>query len=721
MVSTTPTLPEDPDLTAEAVHAWLEELGRPYDQEGRDRLRAAADRAFNELADTHLETAESRLRHNLATAEILAELRLDADTLSAAILNGLPVDAAFEAAFGAAVARMVAGLDRLAQLAALDTADDARSAENLRRLLLGMTEDVRAILVALAERLHLLRRARGLSDEIRRRLGRETRDIYGPLANRLGVWQLKWELEDLSLRFLDPGTYRRIATLLEDRRSERQQGITEVMETLREAFAEAGIPAELSGRPKHIYSIWRKMQRKGVDFEQIFDVRAVRVLVSDLGQCYGALGVVHGLWRHIPGEFDDYIATPKANGYQSIHTAVIGPDGKPLEVQIRTRAMHRDAELGIAAHWRYKENAGHDSELERRILWMRNWLDLQDEGGSPEAFLERFKDEFQPVRIYVLTPRNQVIELPRGATPLDFAYAIHSDVGHRCRGARVDGRIAPLTQPLESGQRVEILTAREPAPSRDWLNPQLGYLKTARARSRVRQWFKQHDYLTHLEQGKALLERELTPLRLASPPDLEALAQHFNLVSGDDLLAALGRGEIRPAQVLKRVVPPTPPHRRIQARPKTPPGGVLVEGIGDVLTHIAHCCKPVPPDPIRGFITRGHGVSIHHHDCPNIRRLAEAHPERVVEVAWSGDGQSRFPLDLAIHASDRKGLLRDISAQFAEDEIDVIGVNTRSDRGKGTARMRFTVEIEDLSGLQRVIRRLQAMPEVLEVRRARPR
>jgi GTP pyrophosphokinase len=674
-----------------------------------------------------------QLRHSLSVAEILSGMRLDRETLAAAILSGVLKDASvgldqLEQRFGETTARMVDDLHRISRLTDLssDVAYQNESekdhAENLRRLLLGIAEDVRVVLVVVAEQLHLMRIARGFPDEFRRRLARETRDIYAPLANRLGIWQIKWELEDLVLRFLEPDQYKRIASKLDGRRADRERFIKEVIALLHDKFHESGIEAEISGRPKHIYSIWRKMQRKSVDIEQIFDLRAVRVLVEDIAQCYAALGVVHGLWRHIPGEFDDYIATPKANMYQSIHTAVIGPEGKNLEVQIRTRDMHHHSELGVAAHWRYKENTKHDADFERRIVWMRHWLELKDGGDENSGYLERLDGDLAPTRIYVLTPQGKVVELPKGATALDFAYAIHTDVGHRCRGARVDGHIVQLTRPLNSGETVEILTAKNGTPSRDWINPHLGYLHTSKARNRIKQWFKHQDFEHHVELGRAALEREMTRLGGTGRPNLEALAPRYNLRHAEDVYAAIGRGDLSPIQIAGlgehgKPEKPAPQPRAVRHR-QAAKGEVMVAGVDDLMTSIARCCKPVPYDPIIGYVTRGRGVTVHRQDCPNILAMDEERRKRQVEVRWSDEQtETAYPVDILILASDRKGLLRDISSILANEEVDVIGVKTSSDRKTDIATMQFTVEVGNIEQLNRLLRKVEQLPDVIEVRR----
>jgi GTP pyrophosphokinase len=577
-----------------------------------------------------------------------------------------------------------------------------------------------------------MRAIKDLEPERRAKISRDTQRVYAPLANRLGMWQVKWELEDLALRYLEPEQYLAIARGLAERRAEREQYIQDVIASLHRTFTDAGIRAEITGRPKHIYSIWRKMQRKGVDLQEIFDLRAVRVLVDTVADCYAALGLVHGLWRHIPKEFDDYIATPKGNLYQSLHTAVIGPGDKALEVQIRTHEMHRHAELGVAAHWAYKESKGHDAEFQRRVIWMRQWLELKNEGEDASEILERFKSELEPSHVYVLTPQAKVIELPKGATPLDFAYAVHSEIGNRCRGARVNGRIVPLNYQLSSGETVEILTQKNATPSRDWLSPHQGYLATARARNRVRQWFKQQDHDLHMQEGRSALEKELSRLAIAEKAQLEQLAPRFNFKRGEDLLAAIGRGDLSVGLVARQVgeprVPEQPPREsearsrpavKAPAKPKPGAGEVVVEGVDDLMTQIANCCKPVPYDSIVGFVTRGRGVTVHRRDCPNVRHLPPGEQDRLVRVRWASQpADATYPVDVLVIAADRKGLLRDISSVFADDDVDVIGVNTHSDRSTDTAAMRFTVEVRDMSHLERVLIKLNQVPDVLDVRRS---
>lgn len=726
-------LPDSGDLDRDAEQAWLATVASHRDADDMARLRDALAVARAAYGDDPGHGGVSLLLSLVQAASIVDGLQLDSDSLVATLLAELPACDDYDAAaltsrFGADVAHMIALMWRLREMASssLDIVAE-QQLERLRRLLLDQADDVRVILIALARRVQLMRVLKHLPAAQQQAIATQTQRIHAPIANRLGVWQLKWELEDLALRYLHPDDYQRIARALEGKRAERQAFIAGVKQRLRSECAALGIDAEISGRPKHIFSIWKKMQRKKVDFEQIFDVRAVRVMVDTLAQCYEVLGIVHGLWQPVPGEFDDYIARPKPNGYRSLHTAVVGEDGRPLEVQVRTRDMHEHAERGVAAHWRYKENRGMDGELERRIAWMRGWLEQQEEGeaaGPPPG--GEVDTEFEARRIYVFTPRGEIMELPRGATAVDFAYAIHTAVGHRCRGAKADGHIIPLTQPLDSGQRVEIITVKEGGPSRDWLNPHAGYLATNKARNRVRQWFKQQDHDQHVAIGRQSLDREIA--RLGVPrPDLAQLAVRFNLKTADDLLAAIGRGDLSPLQVANtqaELLRPEPdeviPQKARRRAQKRKPGSsqVVVEGVEELLTQMARCCKPVPYDPVLGYITRGRGVTVHRRSCPVVKKLDETGRARLVKVQWAdAPPEATFLVDIQVFAGDRKGLLRDISSVFANAEIDVLGVKTQSDRHHERASMRFTVEVRDMQQLSRVIDRLAQIPDVLDVHR----
>lgn len=730
MVSVNTIFPQNVSQIEEKIDAWLKNLTPTMETKDLVKLRKAS----NLLLEIHSKDTADILQA-FAVAEILSDLGLDWETLVSAMLRdalprGVITLEKLQELFSPGVARMLSDVAKIGVLTLPHSWDrkqsEAEHIENLRRLLLSMADDIRVVLIILAERLHLMRIIKNLPESIQRREAMETREIYAPLANRLGIWQIKWELEDLSLRYLEPESYKDIARQLDGRRNEREYFIREVIELLQEKFQAQGIEADISGRPKHIYSIWKKMSRKSVDIDQIFDLRAVRVLVDTVADCYAALGVVHALWRHIPGEFDDYIATPKANMYRSIHTAVIGPGEKTLEIQIRTSQMHRHAELGVAAHWRYKEHGKEDIEFERRIALMRSWLELKSD--ISEDLVESLKTEFEANQVYVLTPQGKVIELPKGSTPLDFAYAIHSDVGHRCRGARIDGRITQLTQKLESGQTVEIITAKQGGPSRDWVSPHLGYLKTNRAKNRVRHWFKNRDYDEHLAIGRANLEREIERLGVGRP-DLAQAVERFNFKKVDDLLAAVGRGEVSPIQVAGMGVKPSPSKDHISARATTKiskhaekrgQGKVLIQGVENLLTHLARCCKPVPSDEIVGFITRGRGVTVHRKDCSIVTRLTQNEDEvgRLIDVIWADQAVgATYPVDIRIEAADRKGLLRDLSAIFTNEEINVTGVKSQSDRKTDHATMYFTIEIADIQQLSRILDKLSQLPDVLEIRR----
>jgi len=637
----------------------------------------------------------------------------------AAWAEARPPQAREQAAQALALSREL-GLSDAVALAALalddETRDDPLLAEARRlralaahaehdraTLVLSSAEEAGALFVLLIHALLELRRLKSAPEAERRAAAQTAFDFYAPLANRLGLGRIKWELEDLALRYAHPRDYADIARRLEERRADREAYIRRVMDELHAALAEAGIPAQVSGRPKHIYSIWRKMQRKNKRFEELFDVRAVRVLVDTVDQCYAALSVVHARWPFIPGEYDDYIAAPKANRYQSLHTAVVGPEGKTLEVQIRTHEMHAHAELGVAAHWRYKEGARAAEGLERRIQQLRARLrgEAEPETAGP---------------VHVLTPKGEVIALPPGATPLDFAYRIHTEVGHRTRGAKVDGRITPLNTPLKSGQRVELVLAREPAPSRDWLRPENGYLTTARARAKVRHWFKRQLREEHILAGREALARELAE---ASPSEeaLTEAARRYNLRDVDDLYAAIGRGELGVRQVANLLRRPPAEDDAVAPHPPSGPSeagrGLVVLGVGDLLTRLAGCCRPLPGDPVRGYISQGRGVVVHRADCPNLARLDA---ERQVEVAW-GEPDRRLPADVLVRAQDRPGLLRDIASVLAAQDINLLGANTHTDRRTREAHMRLTLEVADRGQLDRALARLTHIPDVLEARR----
>ena len=629
----------------------------------------------------------------------------------------------------AAVARQLAELHQLKHFeAGQELTASERSAEGLRRLLLALVKDVRVVLIDLAWQLVCLRHAKADSGR-GRALALETMLIHAPLANRLGIWQLKWELEDLAFRFREPEHYQRVVRLVAERRTEREQFIEAFMAKLSAALHEAGIRASVSGRPKHIYSIWKKMQRKGLDFHELFDVRAVRVLVDDVPACYSALGLVHTLWQPIPGEFDDYITTPKGNSYQSLHTSVADTAGRAVEVQIRTRDMHEHAELGVAAHWRYKEGGPHDPGFEKKIAVMRQLLEASSEELDDESLLESFRSATTEDRVYVLTPRGQVIDLPAGSTVLDFAYSVHTEIGHRCRGAKVNGRIVPLTQAVQTGDRVEILTGKQPAPSRDWLNPRLGYIRGGRARSKVRQWFKKESREDNLRAGREAIEVEARRVGLLQA-DLAPVAERFSQGTVDDLYVAVGSGDLTAGQVVNAMerlraeaaelrasdlVTRTPVRQR--ARSGRIADDIVIEGVGNLMTTIAKCCQPVPGDPVTGYVTRGRGVTIHREDCRQALRWQREGSPRLLKVRWGGVPAAQYAVRLEIRAFDRRELIRDISNVLAAAEVQVTDINSRLDELTDEATIRLNVRVRDYDQLSALLTRLASVPNVLDARR----
>ncbi len=724
-----------------------------------------------------LGTGEPALHHAEAVAHLLGELKLDTDAVNAGWLFAVPQYSKtwreqLEPAFGLAVVQLLDGLSRLHKLRditrSVSANNDTAQTETLRKMLLAMVADVRVVLIRLASRVQTLRYlARSGDTDQGRSVARESLDFYAPLANRLGVWQFKWELEDLSFRLLDPVRYKQIAGMLDARRTEREAWITSTIAQLHGELKAAGVSAEIAGRPKHIYSIFSKMRNKEVGFDDLYDVRALRVIVRDVKDCYTALGVVHNLWQPIPKEFDDYISRPKGNNYQSLHTAVIGPQELALEVQIRTPEMHQHAELGVAAHWRYKEagvkhasqsvkaGGGFDDKvaLLRQLLAWRDEVDRapaqaedvlpagskQQAAGAPTARAAAApapRDQPPDWRaatgrarlddtIYVITPQGRVVDLPQGATPIDFAYSLHSDLGHRCRGARVDGALVPLNTPLVTGQRVEIVSAKTGGPSRDWLNSQLGYLITHRARAKVRQWFNAQDLAQTLAAGRALVEKELQR-EGRTATSLDWLAGKLGFSSPDELFAAAAQGDWSVRQIEKAFAeaPLAAPDQDFTLTAKKSrsdsaigrSSGILIVGVDRLMTQLAKCCKPAPPDAIAGFITKGRGVSIHRADCSDLRNLASKAPERVIETQWGTQGGSVFPVDIEIEAQDRAGLLRDIGEVLSREKVNVTA--TRSQTRQQVARMAFTIEVSDIAALQKALGALREVPGVARARRA---
>ncbi len=680
-----------------------------------------------------LSTGEPVWPHALGLAASLAAIGVDPAAQAAGVLFAVPKLLAgpmrdpelLKAEFGEEIAGLAAGVEKLYQLRVLTRASAGEQNEVLRKMVLGMVEDIRVVLIRLASRTQTLRWfAKNPSDE-RKAYARESLDIYSPLANRLGVWQLKWELEDLSFRYLEPGLYKKIAQMLDQKRAEREQYIESSIQVLKKELQKINLNAEVTGRPKHIYSIWNKMRVKQLDFSDVHDVRALRVIVPTPADCYTVLGVVHDLWEPIPKEFDDYISRPKGNNYQSLHTAVIGPGGRTLEVQIRTEEMHRQAEFGVAAHWRYKESrkaSKAEGAFDNKIAWLRELLAWRDEiadGGWAEKTKKASLDD----TIYVITPQGKVIDLPAGATPVDFAYTLHTDLGHRCRGAKVDGHMVPLDTPLASGQRVEIVAAKSGGPSRDWLNPALGFLRSHRARGKVRQWFNSQQLAETIAQGRARVEKEQRR-EGAMQASLEQLAQKLGFAKPDELFAAVARDEVNLWQLQAALrestglvaVPKTAiqPAKKAKSKPAQE-GGILIVGVDRLLTQLAKCCKPVPPDPVRGFVTRGKGISVHREDCASFKRLAEHSPERVIDAQWGRKSAGAYSVDVLVTASDRQGLLRDIGEALARERINVTAVRTQS-RGD-LAHMRFSFEVADIAHLRRAIATVKEVSGVIRVAR----
>ncbi|TAJ81194.1 MAG: bifunctional (p)ppGpp synthetase/guanosine-3',5'-bis(diphosphate) 3'-pyrophosphohydrolase [Gallionellaceae bacterium] len=655
-------MPKHAPVPGNDLQSLLDVLPKHFSADEVAAIQRACELAAPFYAGKIELTCTPLLQHALGAAAILAKMNMDSASIVAVILHALPEylqgwAEKTKADFGSDVYDLVEGISRMEQIRQFSEmvgphiqenkkSDQAQQIETLRKMLLAMVQDIRVVLIKLAERTQTMRRLAHADAEQQQLIAHETRGIFAPLANRLGVWQIKWELEDLSLRFIEPQLYKQVARLLDERRADREQYIADVLTLLKRELAQAGIQADVSGRPKHIYSIINKMKRKHLEFGELYDVRAVRILVEDLRDCYTALGLIHNLWQPIPGEFDDYIAHPKSNGYRSLHTAVIGPRELAIEVQIRTTEMHQHSELGVAAHWRYKEGGKSDAKFDEKIAWLRQILEWKEDVADSGDMLEQFKSELFQDHVYVLTPQGKVIDLPKGATPVDFSYTLHTDLGHRTRGAKVNGSIVPLNYKLQNGQRVEILTAKIGAPSRDWLSPYLGYLQSSRARAKVRQWFKMQNFDENVAQGRAQLDKELHRLGVTSV-NQEKVAQRLRFNKLEDFLAAIGRSEITQHQITVAIQEELP-GKQDEARPvmaraatsNTTPTGVLVEGVGNLLTKTAQCCHPAPSDAIVGYVTRDRGITLHRKDCPAMLRLPEHRRDRMLEAQWGKQGDA---------------------------------------------------------------------------------
>jgi GTP pyrophosphokinase len=706
--------------------SWLETLSPIFSQAEVETFGQALDFCLTLYTEERLPTGEPVARHVQGVASILASLRADIDTLLAGVLCFVPdymdeYAETLQETFNSTVAHLVEGVARMSRIRTMKArsiaGDRHAQIEALRKMLLAMAEDIRVVIIALAQRVQTMRYLAGSGIAERAEIAHETLDIFAPLANRLGLWQIKWELEDLSFRIIEPERYKKIAEMLEETRLSRERYVASLVGVLQRELQQADIKAEVTGRPKHIYSIHKKMKRKDKEFKDIHDTRAVRILVDEVKDCYAALGVVHNLWTPIPKEFDDYIAKPKGNDYRSLHTTVVGPEAKVVEVQIRTYEMHRHSEMGVAAHWRYKEGAKRDARYEEKIAWLRQILEWKSDIDDAGELAEHFKTALFDESVYVLTPQGRIIGLPKGSTPVDFAYHVHTDLGHRCRGAKVDDVMVPLDYTLHNAQRVEIVSTRQGGPSRDWLNPALGYLKSQHARSKVRQWFAREEREQLLVQGRATVTRELQRHGMTAL-GLEKLAGSFGFSKLDAFLSAVARGDINNRQLEAFLHGETEPTVQTSALPAerkfaVPPrgeGGILIVGVDKLLTGLAKCCKPAPPDPIIGFITRGRGVTIHRQGCASVARLSEENAERLIAADWSISKEARYPVDIEIEALDRQGLLRDISNVLAREKIDVTATHTKS--RDINASLQFTLKIADLAQLQRVLGLIQNIPGI---------
>jgi len=725
----------------------LKELPPDYTEAERHVVQRAYQLAERAHASQKRASGDPYITHCLAVASILADMHMPAEVVAAGLIHDTVEDSGVSLEeinqdFGPVITKLVDGVTKLTQLPRVSRGEHeeelkskspdqntgeqtlrdrkrALSIETLRKTFLAMGEDIRVVLIKLADRLHNMRTLNAFPEAKRRRIAQETLDIFSPLANRLGIWQMKWELEDLAFRYVNPEKYKEIAEQLAGRREMREHEVTEIIYHIAQILRRAGIKADVGGRPKHIYSIYRKMVEKGKPFEMVRDVRGIRLIVPDSAACYAALGVIHTNWKPIPGEFDDYIANPKDNFYQSLHTAVIYKDGKPLEVQIRTREMDETAEFGIAAHWRYKEG-GRGDRYDEHINWLRRVMEWREDVDDAQDFVESMKTDVFKDRVYVFTPRGDIIDLPSGSTPIDFAYHVHTKVGDRCRGAKVNNKLVPLDYTLKTGEQVEILTAKQGGPSRDWLNPNLGLVKTQRAKSKIRAWFKILNREQNLAQGKAVLEHEFERLGLSNVDEksLQEIGRSLEYRSLDDIYVAIGNSDLSVGRIVNKLLESKEADDVLVLVPPTSvpssPGAVTVLGLKDILTNFARCCNPTPGDEIVGYITRGRGATIHRQDCPNMLRIRDR--ERLVKVSW-GENIRTYPVPIRITAYDRQGLMVDITNLINSENVNIIDVNVRVT--KNLADLRLVIEVKDIAQLSRVLARIENLPNVLEAQRVR--
>ena len=725
------------------IEAWISTLEQQIELKDVEQVRRAcllAQKVETEAIANHAQwNADiSSLQIGMEMTQVLAELHLDQASIVAAIVyrpvrEGRLTLASIKKQFGKEVAKLIDGVLQMAALTQAQSASQLKvlgqseaQVEHMRKMLVAMIDDVRVALIKLAERTSVIRAVKNAQPERRMKVAREVFDIYAPLAHRLGIGQIKWELEDLSFRYLEPSSYKKIAKLLDEKRLDRQQYIENVVDTLKNAIEGAGIECDIQGRAKHIYSIWRKMRRKNIDFSQVYDIRAVRILVPELKDCYAALGIAHTFWKHIPHEFDDYIANPKENGYRSLHTAVVGPQGNVLEVQIRTPEMHDDAELGVCAHWLYKgtDVNGKDSGYEEKISWLRQVLEWHEELGDLSELMGSLRQDVTPDRIYVFTPDGHVVDLQPKSTPVDFAYRVHTEIGHKCRGAKVNGRIVPLNYQVKTGDQIEVLTSNNAKPRRDWLHSENGYVNTSRARAKVASWFKSQAREQNVLDGKSILETELKRVGLLNESPVQ-IAQDMHFKSVDDLYAALGSGGTRIGHVISYLQKQLEPQQKhidqLSLLPTTQAkamdgSDVFINGVGKLLSTLASCCQPLPGDPIVGYITQGRGVSIHKSDCSNLLNLMQSHTNRITQVSWGESPANLYPLELFIRAYDRRGLLKDITITLANEDVNVLAMNTVS-QDDGTADVTIRLEVTGLQHLGQIINKIQMLPNIFDVYR----
>jgi GTP pyrophosphokinase len=716
------------------VDLWLHQLSAKGYLDNLELIRSACTLSQFAEKEHATETGQSCLQQGLSMADLLADLEVDQETLAAAIIYenvhyaDLSIDDVTEQ-LGPNIAKLVNGIERMGAMHSFQGLNkyppqNKQQIDNIRKMLLAMVDDVRVVLIKLAERLCILRTASHLSEDLRQQIANEAMEIYAPLANRLGIGAIKWEMEDLAFRYLYPEDYKAIAKGLKTKRLERDDFVNGIVAQLNERIKASGIGHfAVYGRSKHIHSIYKKMTRKNVSLEEIYDATAVRVLIDTESQCYEVLGIVHTLWEQIPAEFDDYIFNPKANGYQSLHTAVKTPEDRVFEVQIRTFHMHDLAEMGVAAHWKYKEGGLKQKQShERKIEWLRDVLAWHREMATNKGMPDNTSTEFLEDRVYVFTPDGDVLDLPRGVTPLDFAYHVHSDLGHRCRGARINGHIVPLTYQLNTGDKVEILAGKQCKPSRDWINPHLNYLKTSRAKAKVLHWFKMQDYDDNVQDGRELLEKELKSLGIKSDK-LNEVANLLHFKKLDDLYANLGRGDIKIGQIINKLAPPVVSELNLErfvkphAKPETTGSDIRIEGAGNLLTFMARCCQPVPGDSVIGYITIGRGVSVHRQDCPNIIHANERQKQRFLQVSWGSSTRENYVVDILIKAFDRPELLKDVTSLLANEKAHVYALQTQSNKQENMAYITLTVDVDGLSSLSRLLAKLEQIPNILEARR----